>query len=73
MPSVVKVKTKKDYALFDRVYFEGTEFYVTNPYRHGSTTEDFSDVFDTDGEKLGEINGHYFDFAGQDLFEISDE
>ena len=67
MPSVTKVVTKIDYALFDQVYFAGTEFYVTNPYSHGNTTEDRADLFEDYGNKLGDIDGHYFDFANKNL------
>ena len=74
MPRVEKIKLKKDYALFDKVFFEGEEFYVTPPYRHDdSTTMEMSDMFDTDGEKLGEIKGHYFDFDKREAFERVDD
>ncbi len=68
--NVTKVMLLRDQALFNSLYLEGSEFYVTAPYRHGNSTEGRSDVFDDDmeGTLLGTIEGHYFDFGDKGVF-----
>lgn len=63
---VVKIVLVKDQALFGKIFLEGSEFYITSPYRKGNTTIDTSDIFDgggMDNEFLGTIEGYYFDFG----------
>lgn len=71
--NVAKVVLLKDQALFDSVYFEGAEFYITAPRRAGGWTREMSDIFDDQGVKLGLIEGHYFDFGNKDVFELVED
>ena len=67
--NVTKVKLLVDEALFGRVWFTGSIFYVTEPYRSGSSTVDKCDVFNDKGEQVGAIGGYYFDFGNKKVFE----
>jgi len=69
---VTKVIITRNYSLFQKMFFEGTVFYITTPYRRGSSTIDESDVFDEEGKLLGTIRGHWFDFANKTLFKKVD-
>ena len=66
--NVTKVITTMDYPLFDRLVFKDTVFNISSPYRVYPSTVDYSDVFDTEGRKVGQIKGYFFDFANKALF-----
>ena len=68
--NVTKVKLAINQALFNKCYFKGKVFYITNPHRDFGSTIDFSKVFDESGELLGKIKGHYFDFGNKKVFEV---
>ena len=67
---VTKVKITRDYALPGKgVYFKGDVFYVSGVYRKENSTVNISDLYDSDGAFIGNIDGHWFDFASKTLFE----
>ena len=48
---VTKVITTRDYSLFAALLFKDTVFHISSPYRSGSCTVDYSDVFNVEGKK----------------------
>lgn len=69
---VKKVKISRDHEIGGSVYFKGSEFFIGALHRVKGSTNDICTVFDSDGCKIGIIYGHYFDYAGGDLFERVD-
>ena len=66
---VTKVEITRDYALPGKgVYFKGDVFYVSEKYRQTNSTRDISALYDSDGAFIGNIDGHWFDFANKTLF-----
>lgn len=66
--NVTKLEIIKDFILNDKVRFAGNYVYVSDIYRMNLSTVDISDVYDADGNKIGRISGHWFDFGGGDIF-----
>ena len=68
--NVTKVKTTRNCAMFDKLWLKETVFYITHPYRRGSSTVDLSDIFHgTEHCLLGTIRGYWFDYGNKTLFQ----
>ena len=67
--NVTKVRLLVNQALFGKCYFAGTEFFITSPYLKYVKTVNVSDVFDCEGEAIGEIKGSFSDFGDGKVFQ----
>ena len=67
---VTKVKINKTQLFGNTIYLSGTEFYVTPPYREGSSTVSRSHLHDLTGNHVASFEGYYFDYADKKLFTV---
>lgn len=65
---VTKVRLTRDYVLPGGVYFKDSIVYVSAIYRRENSTVDIANLYDSDGAYVGDIKGHWFDFADKTLF-----
>ena len=66
---VTEIRITRNFEIAGKVVFKSTLLFASALYRDANFTEGMSDLYNFAGEGIGTIRGHWFDFAGGDLFE----